>query len=509
MNYTIPGDPVTDRLAGKITTEEMLKLLIEEDQNSKNKKEMIQSINYYNMNHDILKRKFNTFIIEGNTVTDPNKSDEHMVNPFHTFLVDQKTGYIAGKPVIFETDNEDLKALIGIEIDLEKFADVIMDYVEGASIKGYEILYPFVGPNNTFKYTILAAEGTIVIKDTQFQDDIMQTVRYYTMDVLENGKSYESFRVEVYDSEKITFYQQDQEGNFFFIPSGQLGITFNPSYYRYSWDGEENKDLVTVVRENFEGVTEVAIETHGWESGVPTIQLMNNTRQSTDLRPIKTYIDALDIITSGFINDLADVQLMIWILRGIGQEDLSTFMKNLLNFKAILLDGDPDEASVDTKVMDIPITARESLIKYCEKQIYKLGAGVNLEEMSSGNITNIGIKVHFSNLDTKANKLIIKLKASLQLFSKFLIEFINEKYSKTFDIDELKVVVTKSMMFNDTEIINGLLASGTILSKKTIVELHPWVENVEQELERLEEDAANEPVEINFEEDVKEEIDGD
>lgn len=499
MNLTLPNNPITDYLTGQISTEEMLKRLIGEDQDSKNKEEMVKSINYYNGNNDIILRRFNTVWVEDVEIVDHHKSNEHMINGMHTFLVDQKVGYIAGKPVIFKIEKLDLEAIVKVEINEEEFADIMADYIEGASIKGYEILYPYVDFNDDFKYIVIPGEETIIIKDTQFQKNIIQMVRYYTMDVIENGKRIDSIRVELYDDEKVTFYQENELKEFEFIQPNTLGVSLNPSYYMYNWDGEPNKNIVTVLQENFDGVSEIDVRMHGWKTGVPIIQLLNNTRMSTDLRPIKSFIDALDIVTSGFINDLADIQQIIWVLRGLGGEDLATFRKRLIDFKAILLEGDEDEASVDTKSIEIPIAARGALITYCERQIFKLGGGVNLESLAtSGITTNVGIKIHFTPMDTKANKLIIKLKASLKLFTEFLIEFINRKYNKSYVSSDIKVIINKSMIFNDKELIEEINLSGNDISRKTRLELNPLIDDVKVEEERLEEEQANNPLDIDF-----------
>jgi len=66
-------------LSGKITTEDILKDIIETDQDSEAKAEMVLGVNYYNTKNDILKRDFRKYFVNGAEYTDSNKSNEFIV----------------------------------------------------------------------------------------------------------------------------------------------------------------------------------------------------------------------------------------------------------------------------------------------------------------------------------------------------------------------------------------------------------------------------------------------
>lgn len=61
---------------------------------------------------------------------------------------------------------------------------------------------------------------------------------------------------------------------------------------------------------------------------------------------------------SGFINDLDDVQELIFVLTGYGGTDLNGFLQDLKKYKTIKLDED-DGADVKTLSIEIPVEARE------------------------------------------------------------------------------------------------------------------------------------------------------
>ena len=225
---------------------------------------------------------------------------------------------------------------------------------------------------------------------------------------------------------------------------------------------------------------------NGWGK-VPLVSLKNNSEERTDLIPIKPYIDALDIVSSGFINDLKDIQLAIWVLRGYEGEDLGEFMLNLQKFKAISLSTD-ENSNAEPKTLEIPKEARSALMEWLEGKIYEVGQGVNQAKLSGGSLTNVAIKAMYTGLDMKSDQLITKMKASLSEFMYFVVKFINDRDNTNYDYKTIKFVFDKSRIFNTKEIIEYLVLLEGKLSKETLLANNPLVSNVKEELERLEEE---------------------
>ena len=72
-----------------------------------------------------------------------------------------------------------------------------------------------------------------------------------------------------------------------------------------------------------------------------------------------------------------------------------------------------------------------------------------------------------------------------------------------FEDTEVKVIFDRDVLINETEAINNCKASVGILSNETIVKMHPWVTDPEEELKRLKEEkekeAAADPYRAAFE----------
>jgi len=453
-------------------TSEILKDLIKTDKASK--QPMQDGLNYYVGENDILKKDFRLYYIESAEYIDYNKSNEHIPNNYHKKLVDQKRGYMVGKPVTIDVESDDKSQMEAIQDVLgRQWQDALIEWVKGACNMGYQNLHPYIGADGSFKYAIITAVETIYITDNSLEAEVINVIRYYEMDWIKpvSKEKVKVLRAEIWDSEKVTYWQAEGDADFVLVaPNENTDVNENPQYHWYM-------------------VSDTAKVGMGWGK-VPFVKLENNTELTTDLLPIKKYVDAVDIVSSGFINDLADIQLAIWVLRGYEGESLSEFMKNLQTFKAIKLSTD-DNASAEPKTIEIPKEARVAILAWLDKKIYEIGQGVNEADLAGGSgITNVVIKAHYTGLDIKANTLLVKLEKAMYDFLWYVIQYINEADNKNYDVDDIKITFNKSMIFNEVEIVEMLAKSKGIISDETIIRNHPLVDDADKELELMEAEKA-------------------
>ncbi|MHA1302982.1 MAG: phage portal protein [Candidatus Heimdallarchaeaceae archaeon] len=444
---------------------EVLKDLIQED--IRCKKEARNGTLYYGNVNEILKHDFRKYYVDTVPFIDYNKANNHIANNFHKKLVDQKTGYIAGKPIVITSEDKQLEEKVN-ELLGEQSSDIFNEWIKGASNRGWEGIHAYINLAGEFRYTNISNLELIFIYDTSYERELINVIRYYKMTWQREGKDETTIRVEVWDAEKVTYYQEIDE-DFIFITPGTMGIEFNPCPHWWNMNTATNQ-------------TQEA----NWGK-IPFIKLQNNTEEMTDLEPIKSYIDALDMVSSGFVNDLRDIQLAIWVLKGYEGEKLSDFMHNLQTFKAIKLSAD-ESSSAEPKTMEIPKEARQALLAWLESKIYQIGQGVDESNISGGSVTNVVIKALYSGLDIKSNLLITKLKSALSEFMYFVVTYINNRDKTSYNYKDLKFTFNKSMIFNQVEIVDMIQKSFGIISKKTLIANHPFVDNLEDELAQLEEE---------------------
>ena len=80
------------------------------------------------------------------------------------------------------------------------------------------------------------------------------------------------------------------------------------------------------------------------------------------------------------------------------------------------------------------------------------------------------------------------LKKAVKEFYWFMLTDYNRQNGTNYNADDIKVTLNYSQISNDLETVQILTSSEGILSKKTQIENHPLVTDVNDELERLEEE---------------------
>lgn len=455
---------------------DILKDLIDEDVASTFKKDMQDGVNYFDCEHtNILDQDFRTYYIRELKKTDLNAANNKLINAFHTLLVNQKNSYICGNPVVFNTKDEnknlieDIRNLLGND----DWDDFLCNWELKSSNKAVEWCHPYIDESGDFKYTIIPAEQIIPIYDSKFESKLVQLIRYYEVDYISSSSKIDTrYKVEWWTEKNVTYYVQTEEGNF----KLDQDVNKNP--------GTHFQEINTVTGSNKAG---------SWGQ-VPFVPLLNNNNWKGDLKLVKPLIDDYDMNTSSFSNNLEDIQEAIWKMAGYEGTDLAEARDNLKTFKIVKLSAD-DGSDLEPITIEIPKEARDSHLDRLEENIFMFGMGVNPKQIGDGNITNVVIKSRYTLLDLKANTKIRKFKKALQEFMYFVNVYIGEK---KFNYQDITFTFNKNLVMNTQEnILNAQMSKG-IVSDETILENHVWVDDVEKEKTRLEEQANKNKLEFNL-----------
>jgi len=448
---------------------ETIKEIITDDENSEEKKAMLDGDKYYRVKHDILDHDFRAYFIDGIKHINKNAANNKIVHAYHRILVDQKMSYIVGKPIVFATENEMFQQYLN-DLLGNPFHKTMKKWVAGTSNHGIEYLHVYINEKGILDYVIIPGHEIIPIYDTQFQKILIGVIRYYKVEVKERLSDFKKYKykVEIWNGEKVLFLEEKDNGEFVLDPDKKE----NPKYhwYRYNTLNPDSK------------VGEF------W-GRVPFIPLKNNDEAMTDLQLTKTLIDNYDFNVSDFSNKLMDIAKAIWVLKGYKGTSLSEFVKNLNSYNAMKVEK---EGGVDRLTIDIPKEAHDSHLDRIEDNIFIFGMGVNPKIDKFGNSpSGIALKYFYAGLDLKANILITEMIDSLTDFGWFATKYINMISRKNFDSKEIKATFNKSILVNEKEIIDMAQASKGIISDKTIMENHPWVNNVDEEMKRIESETTS------------------
>ena len=478
--------------ANQITNEVLLAHLIPQDKASDRKGEMIAGMDYYAANQDI-KNKRREYIVEGKTMIDKIASNHKLAHGFHKIIVDQKVGYIAGKPIQITPKDPDDESLIKFKEDSadtmgDQFNDTMATWIKGASNKGEEFLHPFINSDNKFDYIVIGAEQCIAIYDSRYNKNLVGMIRYYNVEKINaKGIGETLIAVEWWDDEQVTFYIEQK-------PNTGMNISSKTVFVLDMSESDLGNPRPHFTKGNTNDEDDEPGEAGSW-GRVPFVRLLNNDEGYGELRYYKTLIDAYDYVESDLIDKIADVADVIWKIFGLEGETPSALRKNLKEFKLMLL---PEDATAEAETLSIPIDAVDKSLDRLVEDIFMAAMAVNIKASDMGTaVSGTALKVLYNMLDIKSNVLISKCKLALRDFLYFVAFYIKEIDNIEYDYTTLVFTFDKSTIINEAEKIQNLAISGRTISEQTKTEEHPYAKP--NEAERLENEKGEFEDEFNTE----------
>ena len=458
--------------AGKrLNDSQILKEILQEDSGSEKKKRMEEGERYYRGEHDILGKDFRRSPVSETgkdgeesmqMFFNPNRSNHHCVNPFHHTLVAQKTAYLVGREptITVKGSNREFEKVLA-EIADENFNGTLQKWLTGAANKGVEYLHVYYDEDGMFRSCIVPAEEVIAVYDEVYQQDIREVIRYYDIKMLEGGREQTKRRVEWWTADSVTYYTEDSNGEFLRErESGHWTVT-------EMLDGEE--------RETF---------AHGW-GRVPFIPLRNNDREMTDLQLVKGLIDAYDYISSEGTNNLLDMADLYWVIQGYGGETASAVARKLQVNKAVQISD--SSGSVEAKQVELPVEGRLNWMQMLRKDIYHFGMGIDTDSDDWGKAASgVALKFQYAMFYLKINGIMPEIKRAIKEFLRFAVEDWNREHGTDWNWKDILVTLNTNSITDDLETMQIIKESKDIISEKTLLGKHPFVEDVNSEMEQLE-----------------------
>lgn len=478
---------VTDVINMKISMDkiindsEIIKTIVSEDSLSVQKKLMKTAEKYYVGEHDVLLKNFNSSTV---TETDeyenehekkfvnPNASNHHNIAPFHRVLVDQKVSYLLSRePSISVDGSSDDEHIKEYEKMLCKFCDEgfnekMQVLLTGASNHGFEAIHVYYDENGNLKYCVVPADELIPIYDTNYQTELQAVIRYYTIVITKNGRKYMRHKVEWWTENDVTYYEENDMNGYILNSS----LPYNPA--PHWWEFILNDGIVKEKKP------------HSW-GRVPFIILKNNEKLTTDLQCIKGLIDAYDILSSQGTNNFIDLVELYWVIQGYGGEAAGAIAKKLQINKAVNISD--SSGTVDAKQVQLPVDGRISFMKMLRKDIFNFGMGIDVDDESFGQApSGVSLKFRYAQLDLKCGKVIPGLKRCIKELLGFVTDDYNMRYGTDYDSSLINVSININRITNDSETVQMIKESVGIVSKETLLAKHPFVDDVNDELLRLE-----------------------
>ena len=439
-----------------MSTEEILYNEIQEFNSSDKRSWMVTGDRYYRVDNDIENRRIIRHT-ESGAVEDKTKANNKLAHGFIKNLVDEKIGYLLTNEYTLQCNNDDY---------IEKVKDVLGKYFQykltrlgyEASNKGIAWLQVYIDENGNFGTMLIPAEQCVPLWRDNTHTELDGMIRFYIQTVYEGKDKKKITRVEYYTENEVYFYVLDGEH---LIPDIEQHEGGPILHYR---KGEEGRS---------------------WGK-VPFIGFKNNHIEYPDVRFIKSLIDSYDKSRSDIDNFIEETKNLIYILKGYGGEDLAGFMKDLNYYRAVKID-DPEKGGVDTLNPTIDIQAAKEHFEQLKRDINEFGQGVPKDLDKFGNSpSGISLKFLYSGLDLKCNHLEVEFKRAFEQLLYFVNIYLAEAGQGSYENEEVDIIFNRDIKINESESIDNAIKSKTIISDETVIANHPWVNDVETELRKLE-----------------------
>ncbi len=414
---------------------------------------------YYRKKNDILYAEKE----EENGENPLRNADNRIPSNFYKLLVNQKAAYMFTSPPLFDVGSEESNRVI-TEVLGDSFRKKCKALCVQAANCSVGWLHYWKNEQNKFKYAVVDARQIIPIWTRNLEKELLAVLRVYT-DIDEvSGDTYTVY--EIWTDKECSAFRRKQDEEYACIQE----------YVRY-----------TIVDVDTQLVDNTNIYQHDFGE-VPFIFFNNNDEMQNDLEDIKQLIDSYDKVFSGFINDLEDIQELIFILTNYGGEESSSLeiLKEMKHSKLLQVDSDgaDDKSGISTLSIEIPVEARKEFLTITRKAIFEQGMGIDPDPQNFGNSSGVALRYLYSLLELKAGMMETEFAPSFSRLVKAILRFYGRK------ADAVKQTWTRTFVNNDTELADIASKSQGVISKKTIVRNHPWVENPEEEIKLLEEEEA-------------------
>ncbi|MEK3950959.1 phage portal protein [Paenibacillus sp. FSL H7-0703] len=418
---------------------------------------------YYRNQTEILKHKRYIIGEGGAQVEAKNLANNKLVHGFVRKLVDQKTGYLLSKPISIQTDGpkeykEQLDSFFG-----KPFLRQLKNLGKNAINKGIGWLQVYYSEKGELSFKVIPSEQCVPLWKDGAHTELDKMIRFYPMEVYEAKTKKTVHIVELWDTDGVMKWVQD--------------TTISTDLMLY----EE-------LKEHFTAQTKNGQEKLNWER-VPFVPFKYNDEEMPLVEILKTLVDDYDKRMSENANNLEDLPNSIYVIKNYDGTDVGEMRRNLSQLRVVKV---ADPGGVDTLSLDIDTEAFSNHMEKLRKSIYEFGRGVDTQSDKFGNSpSGIALRFLYGDLDMDANIIETEFQASLEQLLWFVDQHLANTTGNDYAEYEVDFIFNRDILINETEAVTNAKDSVGVISDETIVANHPWVTNVQDELDRLKKEKSD------------------
>lgn len=425
---------------------------------------IIKGQEYYGGKQDILEAYRYTIGKNGAKKRLDNLPNAHIVDNQFSIAVDKKVNYSFGQPFTVKVADgqETVQKAIAPYLNL-RFMRTLRKVALDAITGGVGYLSPYYNEHGQFCIKRMRAEDV----RPYYSDEEKEIVdaylyRYEIIEYVgEERKTRERYE---FVSLKGVMLFEDREGHLHKIEEH--------SHFRQ----QEGNGAVT----------------SNW-TRVPLIPFRYNDQEQGLLQRVKSLQDAINTILSTFQNNMEeDARNTILVLHNYDGTDIGEFREILAQIGVVkVADDETRKGGVDTLNIEVNAENYKAILSVLKAALIENSRSYDGkdERISSGEPNQLKIKSMLLDMETDADGIETEFQPALQSLLWFILQDAGFKAKRDIGSEEdIEFEFNRDNLISETEVIANIRASEGLLSRRTLLEQHPWVDDVEEELKRLEED---------------------
>lgn len=443
-------------VSDKLTDEQFITKEIRRFKLSKRRTDMLTGERYFDGKHDICFRKRTVIGKDGELETVENLPNNRIVDNQYKKMVIQKSNYLLGQPFTIQCENEQYTKVLKQFLN-KKFMRTLKAVGEDSLNCGIGWLFPMYDDSGVFTFKRFAPWEIIPLWKDAEHTVLESFIRIYEVVAYVGDEEKIIEKVEVYDEAGISYFELTDGGKL--IP-----------------DGEQHVPYFSIEDQGF-----------NWTK-IPLIPFKYNNKEIPLIKMVKSLQDGLNLIESNFQNQMEeDPRNTILVVVNYDGENLGEFRRNLATYGAVKV-RTVDGSGGDVKTLQVEVNAEnyKAIIELFKKAIIENAMGYDAkDDRMNGTPNQMNIQSMYSDIDLDANGMETEYQAAMEE----LLWFINMHLFNTglgdFEGEDVEIIFNRDMMLNEGEIIDNIAKSVGIISDETLVANHPYVDDPQVELERL------------------------
>lgn len=447
-----------------LTNERFIEHEIRRVKQSKEWKWMLTGDDYYRGRHDILKKTRTAIGDDGNLVEVKNLPNAKLVDNVYKRMVKQKTNYLLGKPFTIDSDDDTYTEALTWFFD-KAFMRKIKAVGKDALNCGIAWLYPYYDEKGEFQFKRFRPYEIIPEWKDVDHTELDSVIRFYEVDWYDGERDQKITKVEYYTLQGIDFYEMSRT-------DGQIVAVepFHRDYMEYGGKG------------------------YNWDT-LPFIAFKYNDEEQPLIVNCKSLQDGLNLILSNFDDNMnEDSRNTILVLVNYDGENLGEFRRNLATYGAVKIRS-AEGASGDVRTLQVEVNAEnyKAISDIFKRAIIENCMGYDAkDERLGGSPNQMNIQSMYNDIDLDASDMETEFQASFDMLLYFVDLHLQNTGQGDYTNVEARITFNTNMPMDESMTIQNAQNSTGIISKRTITAHHPWVTDLDAELDQMAEEEAEE-----------------